>query len=117
MNGIEFAPAGLGRIAALLLALAAFAAPAAMAEEAPPPADGDIQYEVSDPVDSPPVNYRSGYDAEYDTQGLHEAEMYAEEYERRKREEERRKREQLDKINDFTSGARTTKGITDGSRY
>lgn len=117
MNGSEFDLARLGRRAALLLALTALASPAAMAEEAPPPPGDDIHYELSDPVDSPPVNYRSGYDAEYDTQGLHEAEMYAEEYERRQREEERRKREQLDKINDFSSGARTTKGITGGSRY
>lgn len=117
MNGSEFDLARCGRRAVLLLALTAFASPAALAEEAPPPAEDGIQYELSDPVDSPPVNYRSDYDAEYDTQGLHEAEMYAEEYERRKREDERRKREQLDKINDFTSGATTTRGVTDGARY
>jgi len=105
--------------AAALAALIAFG-PLAMlpaaAEEAPA-GNGDIRYELSDPVDSPPVNYRSDYDSDYDTPDLHDAEMYAEEYERRQREEKLRNREQLDKINDFTSGATTSRGITGGSRY
>ncbi len=113
MIGNKLALAGLGWMSALLVGLVSL--PAA-AEEAPP-ADSSIRYETSDPVDSPPVNFRSDYDDDYDTQDMHEAEMYAEDYERRQREEKIRNREQIDKINDFTSGATTRKGITGGSGY
>ncbi|MEX1154739.1 hypothetical protein [Parvibaculum sp.] len=115
MNGNAFPRAKVKRSLAVLTALALFgtaAALPAMAEEETPPADAEIHYETSDPVDSPPVNFRSDYDAEYDTQDVHEAEMYAEEYERRQREEKIRKSDQLDRINDFTSGAITTDGVT-----
>lgn len=91
------------------LALVLFAAPLAAEEAA---AEGDTIYEVSDPVDSPPVNYRSDYDKEYDTPELHDAEMYAEEYERQQREEKIRNSKQLDRINDFSAGAITTDGVT-----
>jgi hypothetical protein len=85
-------------------------------EEMAPAADGDIRYELSDPADSPPVNYRSDYDEDYDTPELHDAEMYAEEYERQREEERIRNREQLERINDFSSGAVTTDGVMGGSR-
>jgi hypothetical protein len=115
MNGNAFPRAKVKRPLAVLTALALFGTAAAFpvhAEEETPPADAEIHYETSDPVDSPPVNFRSDYDAEYDTQDVHEAEMYAEEYERRQREEKIRKSDQLDRINDFTSGAITTDGVT-----
>ena len=102
---------------ALASALPLLAVSAAQAEEPAPAPSGDIRYETADPVDSPPVNYRSGVEEEFDTPENHDAEMYAEEYERRQREEKIRNREQLDKINDFTSGATTSKGITGGSGY
>jgi len=73
---------------------------------------GDIRYETADPVDSPPVNYRSDADEEFDTPENHDAEIYAEEYERQQREEKMRNRDQLDRIQDFTSGAITTDGVT-----
>lgn len=114
MNGKMFPAARVMRSVSLMAVLVAFGPVSALAEEETPPADAAVHYELSDPVDSPPVNYRSDYDDAYDTQDLHEAEMYAEEYERRQREEQLRRQEQLDKINDFTSGARTTKGITGG---
>lgn len=109
----------VGRIAgslalAAILATAPFAAQADEAADGAADAGGDIQYELSDPVDSPPVNYRSGYDEEYDTPELHDAEMYAEEYERRKQEEQIRAREQLDRINNFSSGAVTTDSVMGG---
>ena len=113
MNGRMFPPARVMRSVSLMAVLVAFGSVSATAEEEAP-VDAAIHYELSDPVDSPPVNYRSGYDAEYDTPDLHNAEMYAEEYERQQREEQLRRQQQLDKINDFTSGARTTKGITGG---
>ncbi|MEQ8326872.1 hypothetical protein [Parvibaculum sp.] len=87
-----------------------------VAEEMAPATDGDIRYELSDPEDSPPVNYRSDYDEEYDTPELHDAEMYAEEYEKQREEERIRNKEQLDRINDFSSGAVTTDGVMGGSR-
>ncbi|MEQ8281398.1 MAG: hypothetical protein RIC04_05340 [Parvibaculum sp.] len=114
MIGNGFALARAGSLAALLVMLA----PLQVAAEEPATVDdGAVHYETSDPVDSPPVNFRSDYDDAYDTQDNHDAEMYAEEYERRQREEKIRNREQLDKINDFTSGATTSKGITGGSGY
>lgn len=79
-------------------------------------AGGDIQYETSDPVGTPPVNYRSGYDDEYSSPETRDAEMYAEEYERRKQQELIKEREQLDRINNFSSGAVTTEGVMDGRR-
>src|SRR5690554_620501 len=101
-------------VRALALGLVLASAPLALqAEEAEgdAPAGGDVYYELSDPVDSPPVNYRSIYDDAYDTPELHDAEMYAEEYERQRKEEAIRKRDQLDRINDFSSGAITTDGV------
>lgn len=75
------------------------------------PSSGGVQYELSDPAGSPPVNYRSGYDEEFATPEFHDAEMYAEEFERRRQEERIRAREQLDRINNFSSGAITTDGV------
>ena len=99
------------------LSLAPLAVFAEEAEEAlPVEQGGDVTYEVSDPADSPPVNYRSDYDADYDTPALHDAEMYAEEYEKQREEERIRNKEQLDRINDFSSGAVTTDGVMGGSR-
>ncbi|MBC7103541.1 MAG: hypothetical protein H5U13_10050 [Parvibaculum sp.] len=97
---------------ALASALPLLAVSAALAEEPAAAPSGDIHYETADPVDSPPVNYRSDVEEEFDTPENRDAEMYAEEYERRQREEKIRKQEQLDRIQDFTSGARTTDGVT-----
>src|SRR5690606_12843424 len=109
---------GMGVLGLALGAALSFAPFAVMAEEPeePPPADGGVHYELSDPEDSPPVNYRSDYDEEYDTEELHDAEMYAEEYEKQREEERIRNKEQLDRINDFSSGAVTTDGVMGGSR-
>lgn len=78
---------------------------------------GDIHYETADPVDSPPLNYRSSADEEFDTEENHDAEMYAEEYERQQREEKMRNKDQLDRIQDFTSGAITTDGVTPTNNF
>ncbi|MEQ8268403.1 MAG: hypothetical protein RH982_14500 [Parvibaculum sp.] len=102
----------VGAAFALALAAAPLQAEEADAEEVPPAVAGDTHYELSDPVDSPPVNYRSDYDEDYDTPALHDAEMYAEEYERQQQEEKIRNRDQLDRINDFSAGAITTDGVT-----
>ena len=104
-------------IRAFAFGAALLAAPFALhAEEAPPVPAGDVQYELSDPVDSPPVNYRSGYDDEFATPEMHDAEMYAEEFERRRQQERIQAKEQLDRINNFSSGAVTTDGVM-GPRY
>lgn len=94
-------------------ALAVAAAPlgAEEADEAAPAAENGVIYELSDPADTPPVNYRSNLD-EGEASDLHDAEMYAEEYEKQKREEKIRNRDQLDRIDGFSSGAVTTDGIT-----
>lgn len=87
------------------------------ANDPAPVESGDIHYETSDPVDSPPVNYRSDVDEEFDTDENHDAEMYAEEYERQQREEKMRNKDQLDRIQDFTSGAITTDGVTPTNNF
>jgi len=97
---------------ALASALPLLAISAALAEEPVPAPAGGIHYETADPVDSPPVNYRSSADEEFDTPQNHDAEMYAEEYERRQREEKLRNKDQLERIQDFSSGAITTDGVT-----
>jgi hypothetical protein len=96
---------------ALASALPLLAISSALAEDPAPAPAGDIRYETSDPVDSPPVNYRSDVDEDFDTPENHDAEMYAEEYERQQREEKIRNRERLDRIEGFTSGAYTKDGI------
>lgn len=96
---------------ALASALPLLAASAVLAEEPAPSPSGDVHYETADPVDSPPVNYRSGVEEKFDTPENRDAEMYAEEYEREQREEKIRNRERLDRIQDFTSGAYTKDGI------
>lgn len=118
MTGTVFSLAGArtrawaaGAAFALVFAAAPLQAQEADAGETPP-ADSDTLYELSDPVDSPPVNHRSDVDEEFDTPELHDAEMYAEEYERRQREEKIQKQQQLDRINDFSGGSTTRKGIT-----
>ncbi len=109
MSGKNFFP-GIALASALPLLTASFA----LAEEPAPLPSGDIHYETSDPVDSPPVNYRSDVDEEFDTPEQHDAEMYAEEYERRQQEEQIKAREQLDRINNFSSCAVTTDGVMGG---
>jgi len=98
---------GIALASALPLLTVSFA----LAEEPAPAPSGDIHYETADPVGSPPVNYRSDVDETFDTPENHDAEMYAEEYERQQREEKIRNRERLDRIQDFTSGAYTKDGI------
>lgn len=116
MSGMKFSASTLAF--SLALGIAALpAAPAAADEMADQEVNemtpaGDVHYETSDPIDSPPVNYRSDVDEEFATPETHDAEMYAEEYERQKREEKMRNKTQLDRIQDFTSGAITTDGVT-----
>jgi len=43
-------------------------------------------FKVEDAADSPPVNYRSNEDERYDTPEQHDAEMYAEQYEKQQEE-------------------------------
>jgi hypothetical protein len=114
---------GRRQFAILVLALSLPLAAQVKAQEAEPldaadgtPPQGDVQYELSDPVGSPPVIYRSGYDEEFATPELHDAEMYAEEFERRRQEEKIQAKEQIDRINNFSSGAVTTDGVM-GDRY
>ena len=57
---------------------------AAMADEASDAASAAKSYKVEDAKDSPPVNYRSNEDERYATPEQHDAEMYAEQYEKEK---------------------------------
>lgn len=64
--------------------------------------DGSRVYELRDQEESPPVNYRSNEDARYDTQSQHDAEMYAEQYEKKRTEQRIRDKKLLDDLNRFS---------------
>ena len=66
--------------------------------------NGDTIYKVTDQPDTPPVNYRSEQDPEYDTKTQHDAEMYAEQYEKERRKKQQQDKEQLQRILDFSGG-------------
>lgn len=79
-------------------------APEAAAEDAAPQKSGDQSYEIKDAPDSPPVNYRSNEDARYDTPEQRDAEMYAEQYEKKRQEELVRQKKMLDDVNKLQPG-------------
>jgi hypothetical protein len=68
--------------------------------------NGDQSFEIHDSADSPPVNYRSREDSRYDTARQHDAEMYAEQYEKKRIDQQLRDRRLMDKMNTF-------KGVAD----
>ncbi|HEY4345684.1 MAG TPA: hypothetical protein VGN05_15150 [Parvibaculum sp.] len=72
--------------AAAIVAL--LASPVFADELAPVTKTGDQSFEVHDPADTPPVNYRSEEDSRYDTAKQHDAEMYAEQYEQKRIEDQ-----------------------------
>ncbi|MGV8995569.1 MAG: hypothetical protein ACOH12_01320 [Parvibaculaceae bacterium] len=69
---------------------------AAMAEDGAKAAES---YKVEDAPDSPPVNYRSNEDERYNTPEQHDAEMYAEQYEKQKEEKALKDKALLDSMN------------------
>lgn len=60
-------------------------------------------YEIHDGADSPPVNYRSGQDQRYDTPEQHDAEMFAEQYEKEQAEKAAKDRALIDGMNGLTT--------------
>ncbi len=110
---------GAAALLAAAMGTAAMAADAGGSSQAPenaaPQQSGDQSYEIHDAPDSPPVNYRSNEDKRYATPQQHDAEMYAEQYEQKRREEALRQKKLLDNMNriqprggrlDGTSGGR-----------
>lgn len=73
------------------------------AREPEVPQPGSV-YELTDEADSAPVNYRSNVDEAYDTEEQHNAEMFAEQFEARRREELIQQRQQLERLDDFAGG-------------
>ena len=70
---------------------------------ATPVAPAGQSYEIHDGTDSPPVNYRSEQDERYDTPEQHDAEMFAEQYEKEQAEKAAKDRALLDGMNTLTS--------------
>ena len=95
--------------AAMVLALA-LAAPS-QAQEKEKAANGDTIYKVTDEPGSPPVNYRSEQDPQYDTKKQHDAEMYAEQYEKERRRKQQEEKEQLQRILNFSGGGTDPNGV------
>jgi len=83
---LAFAAAGA------LLLLGAFTSPLRAEDadnsEAAPQVPAGHHYEITDEPNTPPVNFRSEEDERYNTPAQHDAEMYAEEYERQRKEKQ-----------------------------
>jgi hypothetical protein len=71
------------------------------ADAGPPPIQH--HFEIHDEANSPPVNFRSEQDERYNTPEQHDAEMFAEEYERQRDEKLQKERSLLDNMNTVTS--------------
>ncbi|HUD50607.1 hypothetical protein [Parvibaculum sp.] len=105
--------------ALVLMGSAALAEDPAAPSEATQP-NGDKVYELKDEPDSPPVNYRSNEDPRYATPDQHDAEMYAEQYEQKRREEQVKQQKLLDSVNKVAPGDQrgtTDDGFPSRSRY
>ncbi|MGX1197557.1 hypothetical protein [Parvibaculum sp. MBR-TMA-1.3b-4.2] len=89
-------------ISVMLLAVTMSTPSRAQEKETAP--NGDTVYKVTDEPDTPPVNYRSEQDPQYDTKKQHDAEMYAEQYEKERRKKQQEDKEQLQRILDFSAG-------------
>ena len=68
-----------------------------------PPAPSGQSFEIHDGADSPPVNYRSEQDERYDTPEQHDAEMFAEQYEKEKAAKAAKDRALIDGMNGLTT--------------
>lgn len=102
---------GMTAMTAIAALLWAFAGPALADDEAPAPEiPAGHSYEIHDDADSPPVNYRSEQDEKYDTPEQHDAEMFAEEYERQREEKAMKDKKLLDDMNTFTSPGGSVNG-------
>jgi hypothetical protein len=80
---------------------------------APPPANQT--YELKDNADSPPVNYRSNEDERYNNPQQRDAEMYAEQYEQKRKEEQERQKRLLDNVNKLRPGGGRVNGSFGGT--
>lgn len=109
MRGILKPLAGAAFLATMLAAPAFAADPAPTAGTAAPETvtetttPGDQSFEIQDPADTPPVNYRSEQDERYDTPSQRDAEMYAEQYEKQKLEERQKEKKLLDNMNTLSA--------------
>ncbi len=88
--------------AALAFALSGPAA-ADEAADTTPPAPSGQSFEIHDPADTPPVNYRSEQDERYDTPEQRDAEMFAEQFEKEQAEKKAKDRALLDGMNSLTT--------------
>ncbi|MGB5093821.1 MAG: hypothetical protein WBN97_11005 [Parvibaculum sp.] len=91
---------------AFLLGATVSFAQLAKAEDGPAPKGpqpGSV-YELTEPTETSPVNYRSNADEGYDNPEQHDAEMYAEQFEAKRREDLIHERQQLDRLDDFAGG-------------
>ena len=93
------------------VALSLFLAAPSYAQEKEIAPNGDTVYKVTDQPDTPPVNYRSEQDPEYDTKAQHDAEMYAEQYEKERRKKQQEDKEQLQRILNFSGGGTNPDGV------
>jgi hypothetical protein len=84
---------------AMVFGLALAAAPAFADEAAPAPAPQGDHFEIHDNADTAPVNYRSNEDERYDTTKQHDAEMFAEQYEKKRADDAIKQQKMIDGMN------------------
>jgi len=93
-------------LAGALLFVAALSSPLRAADAdngAAPQVPPGQHYEITDEADTPPVNFRSQQDERYNTPAQHDAEMYAEEFERRRQEKLMKDQQMLQNMNGLTA--------------
>lgn len=71
--------------------------------DAPVTTSGGQSFSIEDEADSPPVSFRSEIDERYDTTEQHDAEMFAEEYEKQRDEKRAKDKALLDNMNTVSS--------------
>jgi len=101
-------------ITALLWALPAYADSEPQSADT---VDGGRVFELRDTnEDSPPVNFRSNEDERYNTAKQHDAEMFAQQYERERLLKQQEDLQRLKDLDGFAAGARYRPGLG-GSPY
>lgn len=79
-------------------------------------ADSSRVYELQDSnEDSPPLNFRSHEDDRYNTASQHDAEMYAEQYERERQLKEQQDMQRLKDLDGFAAGSPYKPGLGNSS--
>ncbi|HEX7776689.1 MAG TPA: hypothetical protein VF449_09195 [Parvibaculum sp.] len=101
---------------AIVFGLALATAPAFADDATPAPAQQGDHFEIHDNADTAPVNYRSNEDKRYDTAKQHDAEMFAEQYEKQRADDALKQQKLINGMNRLSPSDERTlggAGVTD----